>query len=193
MTFPWGQVAQVGIPMLTSLFGGKRSAEREIPGLAQSMAQTLAARRDAQMFARSAADPTSAWFRGLSGVLEEDFINQAFRAMRERDIRTMRKVGRGIPISMVTNPERRDEARYGAWIDALQRAKMTANTMTPQMLLNASSATGATAIDPSNMFRMYSAYGDTAATRRTDIGQGIGNLLGIILKRDDEQERGEWE
>lgn len=179
----WVPLAVAGAQMVGQLAMGKRSASDEIPGIAELMAQSTAGRRDAQMFARAAADPTSEWFRGLQGALEENFINQAFRAMREKDIRDMRKIGRGIPASMVTNPERRDEARYASWIDALQRARLQSTTLTPELLLRAASASSGAAQVPSGALQLFAGYGDREATRRSDLISGGGGILEGLLRQ----------
>lgn len=179
----WVPLAVAGAQMVGQLAQGKRSASDEVPGLAELIAQSTAGRRDAQMFSRAAVDPNSAWFKGLSGSLEENFINAAFRGMREKDIRDMRKMGRGIPISYITNSERRDEARYSAWIDALQGARMKANTITPELLLRAAQASSGASGVPGGALDIFKQYANENAARTGDIMDLGGTLLEGILKQ----------
>lgn len=177
----WVQLIPLIISAASAYKNSQRSAGSEIPGILELMGQTVSGRRDAQIYARAATNPQSAWWKGLQGALEEKFINQAFMAMRQKDIQDMRKIGRGIPISYVTNPERRDEARYASWNNALQKARLASTQLTPQVLLNAARASSGSATLPPEILRIFSAYGDTRAQGQQDLLSGAGGIFGQLF------------
>lgn len=104
----------------------------------------LRANKMAELFAKWAAMPNSQAFKNLEG-LEREKIQAGFISSL-RDIMRMNAVerargGAGFGI----NPERRDEARYRAQLEANEAAKSNARTTARQYLLTAAQGQAAAA------------------------------------------------
>ena len=114
----------------------------------KSEEQARKASKEAEALAVASADPTSAKFKNLAALFESAdrrrSIESVQRTMRESSrARARGDVGFGI------NPERRDEARYGALAQAFMLAKERSRGEAREALLNASRAiTGAGAAAP---------------------------------------------
>jgi hypothetical protein len=102
----------------------------------------------AETFAQWAADPTSPGFRNLAALFEEVDRRRAAEAMDRSMRQNARAKARGDP-GFVINPERRDESRYSAMMDAFMQAKERSRMEARNTLLTASqAATGAAGAYP---------------------------------------------
>ena len=135
MAFPWMQAAMLAMSLMN-----KRSANDEIPGQAEAIAQALANRRDASTYLNAATNPDSPWFKGLANMFREREQDTAVRGIRYDETRRNRMRARGLPWAMAGNPERRDERVSNTTIDAIRKAYINSRRGAQTSLLAAGGA-----------------------------------------------------
>lgn len=142
MAFTLGTAAALasGAGALIGAFrgAGRSSAEKDASRAADAALE----------FARAAADPTSSRFKNLAALFEEIDRRRSVEAI-QRSMRESRRAKARGDVGFAINPERRDEARYGALAEAFMRAKEQSRLEARDTLMSAArGATGAAGAYP---------------------------------------------
>ena len=182
---PWIAIAaSVVAPMIIGQLTGsgkKREASNEIPGMMEAIQQSLQARQNALTYADAAANPDSPWFRNLSALYREASYPEIMRGVKEGMLQQQRLTARGVPVSFVRNPERRDESFYSSLARAYQGANVQSRTAAQNQLLGASRAAGGSAGDPSSMFKILQQFGQAEADRKSSQTSSFSNIFSSLL------------
>lgn len=179
----WEAAIPAGINLLGSLLGNRRrSASAEIPGLMETLQQSLQARTNALTYADAAANPDSPWFRNLSALYREAAFPEILRGVKAGMTQQQRLTARGVPVSFVRNPERRDEAFYSSLARMYSDATTKSRTAAGEHLLGASRAAVGGAPETRGIFDILNRYGQYGADRRSSIFGSAGELAKVIFK-----------
>ena len=177
----WEAAIPAGINLFSTLLSNRRrDPSREIPGMMETLQQSLQARQNALTYADAAADPDSPWFRNLAALYREAAFPEILRGVRAGMTQQQRLTARGVPVSFVRNPERRDEAFYSSLARMYQGATEQSRTAAGSQLLNASRAAAGGAGDIRGIFSVLGKYGDQAADRRKEMFSSAGELAKVI-------------
>lgn len=177
MPFEYASLIPAGVSILGQLFN-RRSARREIPALSQFLGQSLGAQRDASLFARSAADPTSPWFSNLAAIEKESQLREVMRALRLADFTERRGMERGARV----RSERSDEAKFSTWANALRGAHLASQKYAQQALLGASEGAARGMGRPEQTFDIFRQYGEAQERRRNAIAGGLTDILSKLYQ-----------
>lgn len=178
---PWATVAAIAAPIVIGQITGsgkKRDSSAEVPGMAEYISQSLSAQRNAQMFAESAVNPNSEWFRNLSALFREGEEEAAMRGLNLADFNERRAIGRG---NVGVIGERRDEARIGALMDAFRRAQISGRNSAHGALMNASKGEASAMGDPNQSFKILQQFGQAEQDRKQSQTDMFSSIFSGVL------------
>lgn len=161
------------------LFTRERDVYEEIP----SLVEMLNAANASRVYAQAAGDPTSPYFKNLSGQFDEENRRNVVAAIRQIQRENSRAIARGDPAFGIA-PERRDESRAKAVAQLFQLSKERARDETRNQLLGASGASARAAGSFAPSLPFFAQYGDLNETMRGSGMEALSRLFGQLAGGD---------